>query len=66
MQLRNDTELPDNAVAEIQQTSLLGEKFVELARPRPARVANPLRTGDVIPTRRAPGRTRRSRRCSAP
>ena len=47
MQLRNDTELPDNAVATIQQTSLLGEKFVELAAPTTAS-ANPLRTGDVI------------------
>ena len=32
MQLRNDTELPDNAVATIQQTSLLGEKFVAARR----------------------------------
>ncbi len=47
MQLRNDTELPDNAVASIQQTSLLGEKFVALsapADPSPDR----LKTGDVI------------------
>ena len=47
MQLRNNTELPDNAVATIQQTSLLGEKFVELsspAGPSPDR----LKTGDVI------------------
>ena len=33
MQLRNDTKLPDNAVATIQQTSLLGEKFVQLEPP---------------------------------
>ena len=38
MQLRNDTELPDNAVATIQQTSLLGEKFVQLAAPDRRRV----------------------------
>lgn len=48
MQLRNDTKLPDNAVATIQQTSLLGEKFVELAAPTTGASANPLRTGDVI------------------
>ena len=37
MQLRNDTELPDNAVASIQQTSLLGEKFVAALRSAPTR-----------------------------
>ncbi len=43
MQLRNDTRLPDNAVATIQQTSLLGEKFVRARaagggrQPEPAR-----------------------------
>jgi phospholipid/cholesterol/gamma-HCH transport system substrate-binding protein len=47
LQLRNDTELPDNAVATIQQTSLLGEKFVELSAPTDAS-PNHLRTGDVI------------------
>jgi phospholipid/cholesterol/gamma-HCH transport system substrate-binding protein len=47
MQLRNDTKLPDNAVATIQQTSLLGEKFVQLAAPTDPS-PNPLRTGDVI------------------
>ena len=49
MQLRNDTRLPDNAVATIQQTSLLGEKFVQLAAPASGASANPLRSGDVIP-----------------
>ncbi len=34
VQLRKDTELPDNAVATIRQTSLLGEKFVSLAAAR--------------------------------
>jgi phospholipid/cholesterol/gamma-HCH transport system substrate-binding protein len=47
MQLRHDTHLPDNAVATIQQTSLLGEKFVELSAP-PDPSPNPLSTGDVI------------------
>jgi phospholipid/cholesterol/gamma-HCH transport system substrate-binding protein len=52
MQLRNDTHLPDNAVASIQQTSLLGEKFVQLAAPPADASSNPLRTGDVIPIAR--------------
>jgi phospholipid/cholesterol/gamma-HCH transport system substrate-binding protein len=47
MKLRNDTELPDNAVASIQQTSLLGEKFVQVAAPDDPS-PNRLRTGDVI------------------
>ena len=49
MQLRHDTRLPDNAVATIQQTSLLGEKFVQLAAPATGASSNQLRTGDVIP-----------------
>ena len=49
MQLRNDTRLPDNAVATIQQTSLLGEKFVQLAAPASGASPNPLETGDIIP-----------------
>src|SRR5690349_367736 len=31
--LRKDVKLPDNALAEIRQTSLLGEKFVSLSAP---------------------------------
>jgi len=33
LQLRRDTKLPSNARAEIQQTSLLGEKYVALSAP---------------------------------
>lgn len=33
MRLRDDVELPANAVAEIRQTSLLGEKYVSLESP---------------------------------
>src|SRR6478609_3245541 len=33
MDLRKDVELPANAIAEIRQTSLLGEKFVSLGPP---------------------------------
>jgi phospholipid/cholesterol/gamma-HCH transport system substrate-binding protein len=33
MRIRDDVELPDNAIAEIRQTSLLGEKYVALEAP---------------------------------
>jgi len=45
--LRKDAELPDNAEAEIRQTSLLGEKFVSLGAPdQPS--SGKLEDGDVI------------------
>jgi phospholipid/cholesterol/gamma-HCH transport system substrate-binding protein len=47
IELRNDTELPDNAEASIRQTSLLGEKFVSLAMPADPS-GDPLGDGDVI------------------
>ena len=37
LELRKDVDLPDNAIAEIRQTSLLGEKFVSLGPPRDRR-----------------------------
>jgi phospholipid/cholesterol/gamma-HCH transport system substrate-binding protein len=46
--LNDEVELPDNAVAEIRQTSLLGEKFVSLAPPETAASPNLLGDGDVI------------------
>jgi phospholipid/cholesterol/gamma-HCH transport system substrate-binding protein len=49
MQLRNDTKLPVNAVAQIQQTSLLGEKFIELSAPPTGASSTLLADGDVIP-----------------
>jgi len=49
IELRNDTELPDNATASIRQTSLLGEKFVSLAPPETAVSDEPLGDGDTIP-----------------
>jgi phospholipid/cholesterol/gamma-HCH transport system substrate-binding protein len=49
MELRNDTELPDNAIAELRQTSLLGEKFVSLSPPPEGASSNQLTTGDNIP-----------------
>jgi phospholipid/cholesterol/gamma-HCH transport system substrate-binding protein len=52
MLVRDDVVLPDNAVAEIRQTSLLGEKYVELSAPvgadgKPAGVGK-LGPNDVI------------------
>ena len=44
LELRNDVELPDNAIAEIRQTSLLGEKFVSLGPPADGASAEPLAT----------------------
>lgn len=52
LEMRGDVELPDNAVAEIRQTSLLGEKFVSLAAPTEAPSDNPLQSGDEIPLER--------------
>ncbi len=48
MELRNDTGLPDNAVATIRQTSLLGEKFVSLSAPAAGASAEPLGNKDEI------------------
>ena len=53
MRIRKDIDLPDNAVADIQQTSLLGEKYVALEKP-PVGVAatGRLGNGDHIPMAR--------------
>ena len=48
LELRADTELPDNAIAEIRQTSLLGEKFVSLSPPPVGASTEPLESGDTI------------------
>ncbi len=52
MQLRRDVKLPDNAVAKIRQTSLLGEKFVSLSPPDGGASDGRLSNGDVIPLSR--------------
>jgi phospholipid/cholesterol/gamma-HCH transport system substrate-binding protein len=44
--------LPDNAVARLRQTSLLGEKFIELAPPTGATPQGRLSDGDLIPISR--------------
>ena len=48
MEIPKDTDLPDNSIAEIRQTSLLGEKFVSLSPPPENPSDNPLSDGDVI------------------
>ncbi|MEP9362313.1 MCE family protein [Nocardioides sp. CN2-186] len=48
MQLPHDTELPANAIAEIRQTSLLGEKFVALSPPSDVAPTGQLADGAVI------------------
>ncbi|HEV2089096.1 MAG TPA: MCE family protein, partial [Cryptosporangiaceae bacterium] len=47
-----DVKLPDNAIAQIRQTSLLGEKFVSLSPPAREAAVGRLTDGDVIPLAR--------------
>lgn len=57
VRLDRSVRLPDNATAQIRQTSLLGEKFVSLASPDGGqRAYGRLGNGDVIPLART-GRT---------
>ena len=51
--VRESVELPDNAVAQIRQTSLLGEKFVSLEPPAEGASTETLEHGDVIPLERS-------------
>ena len=53
LELRDDVELPANALAEIRQTSLLGEKFVSLKPPETGASTELLSEGDVIPLERS-------------
>ncbi len=48
MQLPADIELPANSLAEIRQTSLLGEKFVQLEAPEEGASGEPLVDGATI------------------
>ncbi|WP_019632634.1 MCE family protein [Actinomadura atramentaria] len=53
VKIRRDAKLPDNAVASVDQTSLLGEKYIALSPPpneQPS--ANRLSSGDLIPLAR--------------
>jgi phospholipid/cholesterol/gamma-HCH transport system substrate-binding protein len=48
LRVRDDVELPDNAIADIRQVSLLGEKYVALEAPETAPSDEPLGEGDNI------------------
>jgi phospholipid/cholesterol/gamma-HCH transport system substrate-binding protein len=48
MELPRGTDLPSNTVAEIRQTSLLGEKFVSLSPPEAGASSSQLADGDTI------------------
>jgi phospholipid/cholesterol/gamma-HCH transport system substrate-binding protein len=50
--VNSDVKLPDNARAMIKQTSLLGEKYVDLEQPLGNPSAAPLKSGDTIPITR--------------
>lgn len=52
LQINKDAKLPDNSVATIRQSSLLGEKFVSLAPP-PTGAVGTLGNGDMIPLDRS-------------
>jgi phospholipid/cholesterol/gamma-HCH transport system substrate-binding protein len=56
LRIRDSVRLPRNAVAEIRQTSLLGEKFVQLSPPAAEQPEGVLADGDVIGSERT-GRT---------
>jgi len=49
VRLPTSVKLPDNAVAELKQTSLLGEKYVQLERPTRVAPTGALSNGDNIP-----------------
>ncbi|WP_346042667.1 MCE family protein [Actinomadura chokoriensis] len=52
VKMRRDVNLPDNSIATVGQTSLLGEKFVQLEPPRYEAPNGRLGTGDLIPLNR--------------
>jgi phospholipid/cholesterol/gamma-HCH transport system substrate-binding protein len=53
LRLPRSLEMPDNAVAELRQTSLLGEKYVSLAAPADEPPRGRLGEGDRIPLHRS-------------
>jgi phospholipid/cholesterol/gamma-HCH transport system substrate-binding protein len=53
LSLHNHVRLPDNTVAQIRQTSLLGEKFVSLSAPPAGVATGTLDNGDTIPLARS-------------
>jgi phospholipid/cholesterol/gamma-HCH transport system substrate-binding protein len=53
LRIEDGVKLPDNAVAELRQTSLLGEKFVSLEAPTDVAPTGRLANNDVIPLARS-------------
>jgi phospholipid/cholesterol/gamma-HCH transport system substrate-binding protein len=53
LRVQDHVRLPDNATAELKQTSLLGEKYVALQAPVGADPVGRLSDGDVIPLSRS-------------
>jgi phospholipid/cholesterol/gamma-HCH transport system substrate-binding protein len=49
LRIKDDVVLPDNAIADIQQVSLLGEKYVSLEEPTEQEPEGRLEDGDEIP-----------------
>jgi phospholipid/cholesterol/gamma-HCH transport system substrate-binding protein len=52
LRVEDSAHLPGNAVAELKQTSLLGEKYVALSAPTDAPASGSLHDGSVIPLSR--------------
>ncbi|QKW39339.1 MCE family protein [Actinomadura sp. NAK00032] len=52
IKMRGDVKLPDNAIATVSQTSLLGEKFVQIEPPKDQSPSGTLASGDLIPLNR--------------
>ncbi|WP_227979602.1 MCE family protein [Nocardia spumae] len=50
--LNSSVKLPANAHAEVKQSNLLGEKFIELSVPKEDASAQPLKDGAIIPVDR--------------
>ncbi|MGA5357892.1 MCE family protein [Streptomyces purpurascens] len=53
LRVADSVKLPANAIAELRQTSMLGEKYVALSRPPESTPVGRLRDGDVIPLSRS-------------
>ena len=48
LEMRNDVDLPANAVAQVKQTNLLGEKYIEISAPDSNPSPDRLKSGDMI------------------
>lgn len=48
LRLQDDVKLPENAIADIRQTSLLGEKYVALSAPQKKASGTTLHDGDTL------------------